>query len=120
MKTKCVEFTGTKDKDGYGQLSTTKLGTRKAHRWAWMEVNGPIPKGLCVCHKCDNPSCINPDHLFLGTVKDNAKDRDKKGRHYNQKKTHCPKGHEYNKENTYYPPSGGRYCKICDRMRHRV
>lgn len=53
-----------------------------AHRAAWEQVNGPIPAGMCILHKCDNPKCCNPEHLALGTQSDNAKDmwRKKRGR----------------------------------------
>jgi len=66
-------------KFGYGRF---KLNGKNeaAHRASWVIHNGPIPSGLLVCHKCDIPSCVNPDHLFLGTHKDNSRDRDIKGR----------------------------------------
>jgi len=67
-----------------------------AHRLAYEDFWGPIPKGFIVMHLCDNPSCINPEHLRLGTKGNNLKDAYDKGRFINQhtKKTHCKHGHE--------------------------
>lgn len=73
MISDCIEFTGCKDTGGYG-LKRKQGKLYKAHRLAWIEANGEIPEGLFVCHKCDNPACINLEHLFLGTNSDNMKD----------------------------------------------
>jgi hypothetical protein len=75
--TPCIEWGGKRDRDGYG-----RRGARLAHRLTWEEVNGPIPHGLCICHRCDNPPCVNPDHLFLGTHADNRRDSVAKGREW--------------------------------------
>lgn len=74
----CIEYEGSKDGDGYGMFSIRGYQIR-AHRYAYMQHYGDIPDGLIVMHKCDNPSCINPEHLILGTIADNNKDRDNKG-----------------------------------------
>lgn len=66
-------------KSGYGQMCVIGK-VEKAHRLSWILFRGEIPDGLCVCHHCDNPSCVNIDHLFLGTFADNNSDRHKKGR----------------------------------------
>lgn len=65
---------------GYGKCSTCVYGTNQAHRVAWMYSKGPIPKGMDVLHKCDNPPCCNPKHLFLGTNTENQMDKYLKGR----------------------------------------
>jgi hypothetical protein len=82
----CILWTGYKNKTGYGLVNVGKKGRNKwlkAHRIAWELNYGPIPNGICVCHKCDVRNCINPEHLFLGTKADNNHDRWKKGRRGN-------------------------------------
>ena len=74
----CVEWRGGRDRDGYG-ISYVG-GRRGAHRFTWEKTYGKIPDGFCVLHHCDNPPCVNPEHLFLGTNLDNVRDRDAKGR----------------------------------------
>ena len=76
----CWPWTAGRDKKmGYGQFFGTKPG-QIAHRIGWELAFGPIPKGLCVCHSCDNPPCQNPSHWFLGTHKENTADMMAKGR----------------------------------------
>lgn len=75
----CWNFTGSRDKRGYGHVSHSGKSWR-AHRLSYHLFHGSIPTGLNVCHKCDNPSCIRPDHLFAGTQKDNLSDCRDKGR----------------------------------------
>lgn len=82
LGSRCWEWMGGKTKDGYGSIGDNwkKIYT---HRLVWELVNGPIPNKLCALHKCDNPGCCNPDHLFLGTKGDNIRDCIKKCRRGN-------------------------------------
>ena len=80
----CWLWTGCKTRAGYGQIRISYDVARSkavyAHILSWEMVNGPVPKGMGICHSCDNPSCINPNHLFLGTQSDNINDSVEKGR----------------------------------------
>lgn len=78
----CWNWSKGKSDKGYGRYTKAKRNGMPSgsHQVAWILTNGSIPLGLYVCHSCDNPSCCNPKHLFLGTAKDNAQDKVKKGR----------------------------------------
>jgi len=93
-ETGCIEWTGTLHRDGYGKMTVRIAGrdaTINAHRLSYMVNVGEIPDGLMVCHTCDNRKCINPEHLFCGTAKDNAQDMIAKDRHWKGQRI-APKG----------------------------
>ncbi len=117
MKTECVLFpTKSKGKRGTVWINGRKMG---ANRAAWIARHGEIPNGMFVLHKCDNPQCVNSEHLFLGTQLDNMRDMHSKGRngkHWNGK-THCKSGHLLIGRNIYNYVKNGRPHRSCRRCR---
>jgi hypothetical protein len=115
----CLIWTAAKNIDGYGRFNYQgKLWM--SHRLVWTWINGDIPEGMHVLHKCDTPSCVNIDHLFLGTNDDNIADKVLKNRQARNYKTHCKRGHEYTKENTFMRKQGWKECRTCVRMNQRA
>lgn len=122
----CWLWTGRYGNNGYGTFGGGRKGERTgAHRLVWEITNGPIPDGLFVLHRCDVRGCVNPEHLFLGTAKDNTQDMMAKGRaHFvgglrNSRKTHCKYGHPFVPERTSINTRGARVCLECAKLRER-
>ncbi|WP_083788323.1 HNH endonuclease signature motif containing protein [Frankia sp. EAN1pec] len=118
----CWPWTGGKMNSGYGVFRPSKDASVLAHRWAYEQVNGTIPRGLHIDHTCHNGTgcppgrcphclCCNPAHLEAVTPGENL-NRSHNG---NAAKVVCRAGHPYSKENTYIGPSGNRFCRQCMR-----
>jgi hypothetical protein len=115
----CWLWTGRIDRrsdQGYGVLSVLNRPER-AHRLAY-ELHHAVHLGSddFVCHRCDNPPCCNPAHLFVGTVTDNNRDATAKGRHHHGSKTHCHRGHALTPDNLCPDKRNVRKCRACARL----
>lgn len=101
--------------DGYAIVHHRSLG-QFAHRVVTILKKGPIPPGKMACHDCGNHGCVNEDHLYIGTMKQNARDTVNHGRHLEANKTHCIHGHPFDEENTRVCKKGKRHCKTCEKI----
>lgn len=91
IKKGCWDWSGPIAKGGYPVMTCSKaLGPDRSHRASWIIHKGPIPNGKCVCHYCDNPICTNPEHLWIGTHKENNDDKIRKGRQSKLSPPHKP------------------------------
>lgn len=119
----CIEYESPRNKAGYGILPKPVHGSRLAARAALAEKLGRPVQGD-TRHTCDNPPCINPEHLLEGTRADNVRDMIERGRNRERSAhTHCTHGHEYTPDNTRLKPNPEcasgfeRVCRTCDRRR---
>lgn len=117
----CWEWTAQRNAWGYGLVSVDRK-PRRAHRIVFSVLGLPGPTATqVVCHRCDNPPCVNPAHLFFGTHKDNVRDMYEKGRARSgvrqAAQEECLRGHLFDPANTRIDKRGSRHCRACDRDR---
>ena len=119
LVTGCWEWTAGRNALGYGQLYFKGFRSA-ATRIIYCAIHGPFDSALDVCHSCDNPLCVNPEHIRVDTHRNNLRDASKRKRLNGQWKTHCKRGHPLSGDNLYIDPSSGfRQCKACCRERQR-
>lgn len=115
----CWNWMGATYVTGYGSISLPgwRTGSIKAHRFSAMLHFGMFDRRLWVLHHCDNRLCVNPAHLYLGDVRDNARDAAQRGRLAAMRQTHCRHGHELTPSNIFPDVNGHRRCRKCSSRR---
>lgn len=117
----CWEWTASKNNKGYGQFAINKIA-KSTHRISYTIHKGEIPDTMSICHTCNNPPCVNPKHLYIGTDTQNMRQAADEKRLASQKKTHCKSGHEFTPQNTalYKQKKRGdvltRVCRTCKKL----
>ena len=117
----CWEWQGFCLANGYGRFGLRAGKIVLAHRFAYEMANGVIPDGKMILHSCDNPPCVNPAHLSVGTHADNMHDMENRGRRapgWNTFKTECLRGHPFDEKNTYLH-GHCRHCRACRKISDR-
>jgi hypothetical protein len=117
----CWVWTGPRNRGGYGYWSNGPE-SGLAHRVSLTRVTTPQPSDIFACHRCDNPPCVNPRHLYWGTVRDNTDDRSARGGVWNKGKysTMCPQGHDLTQADNLKVYNGKRFCRPCGNERART
>lgn len=119
-ETGCLEWTGARDRGGYGRINVSGR-SEMVHRLMYQLWVGEIPEKLSIDHLCRNTICAAPDHLEAVTQSENSRRAMEAVGSHNAKKTHCPQGHPYDEANTLYASRGyGRTCRICRAEANRL
>lgn len=122
----CWEWDGQRNELGYGLFNSKRQGLERAraHRVVWEYLTGRTLGDAVLCHTCDNPPCVNPEHLFPGSQADNVADMTSKGRHWLQGRTECKYGHDLTAEGATRTTRRGdktyQACVACTRRRSRA
>lgn len=113
----CWEWTGARTAPGwhgiFAVVATKPVVKVVAHRYAWERSFGPVSAGLSVLHACDNPACVRPEHLMIGTQAANMRDASRKGRMARTPATTCKRGHSFEGNTYIHPATGRRSCHQC-------
>lgn len=114
----CWIWLGGETSSGHGKAKIAGVTTRKAHRISWLAKHGSLPKQL-MCHKCNTPLCVNPDHLYIGTHKSNAQDKKETIDSSYAAGLECLHGHPMKEgdDSIYVTPQGYKVCRRCRLIR---
>jgi hypothetical protein len=118
MNSECIEWTGKFNSEGRAYVSVSGK-SHAAARIVWLASGREIPAGNEICHSCDNPKCVNIEHLYAATHSQNMMDAKMRGRLRGQNQTTCKNGHARTDGHVYVKKSGRRVCKECQKIWNR-